>query len=168
MLKFIVVFSMLLLYSISDIKGQSLYIQNGNRKIKIIEGSFLDVKTWDDSIEFPEIKKHSAFEINKMTFDSIEIRRSTGLKDTFRYKFNIWTGQDIKNKKQFYKVPSGYEYKRYALKDLSRLKYTFQHDQSGSGCIACIFVPGLNIYYFWSKSRRTKVFNIKEWKFIWK
>jgi hypothetical protein len=151
----------LFLMAFSIAEAQTLYIQKGKRKIKILTGSEIVIRTSGDTAKLIDDKKPAAFVIKNITNDSIEISKPTAWKDTFSYKF-------ISNKKRFYKKPVQYEYRKYSLIDVSQIKYTYQRDQSGVGCAGCILVPGLNIYYFWIKANRTKVFDMAEWKFIWK
>jgi len=151
----------LFLMAFSIAEAQTLYIQKGKKKIKILPGSEIEIRTPGDTAQLIDDKKPAAFAIENITNDSIEISNPTAWKDTFSYKF-------ISKKKRFYKKPVQYEYRKYSLIDVSQIKYTYQRSQSDGGCIFCILVPGLNVYYFWSKAFRTKVFDMAEWKFIWK
>ena len=153
--------SYLFLMALSTAEGQTLYIQKGKKKIKILSGSEIEIKTPGDTATLIDDKKPSAFAIKNITNDSIEISKPTAWKDTFSLRF-------INKKKRFYKMPVGYEYRKFALNNVSQIKYTYQRSQSDGGCIFCILIPGLNIYYFWVKAHRTKVFDMAEWKFIWK
>jgi len=153
--------SYLFLMALSTAEGQTLYIQKGKKKIEILPMSEIEIRTSGDTAKLIDDKKPSAFTIKNITTDSIEISKPTAWKDTFYYRF-------INKKKRFYKEPVQYEFRKFSLNDVSQIKYTYQRSQSDGGCIFCILVPGLNIYYFWSKAWRTKVFDMAEWKFIWK
>jgi hypothetical protein len=150
------------------VNGQTLYIQNGKKRIKILRLSTIEIKTWNDSLLQADDSKSIPFTVNSIAGDSIYVVRTTEWKDTFRYKFNFLTGKDIKEKKKYQKIPSKYEYRQFSLKDISQITYTYQRDQSGEGCLGCMLIPGLNLYYLWSKARRTRVFDMSKWVFVWK
>jgi len=155
--------SYLFLMALSTAEGQALYIQKGKKKIKILPGSEIGIRTPGDTATLIDDKKPAAFTIKNITTDSIEISKPTAWKDTFYYRV-------INKKTRFYKdkKPARYESRKFSFNNVSQIKYTYQRSQSDGGCIFCILVPGLNIYYFWSKAWRTKVFDMAEWKFIWK
>ena len=156
------------LTSLQQASGQTLYIQNGKKKIEILLHARLEVLTYNDTTAFSPKKDDNPFLISRITHDSIELSRVITWKDTFSYKFNVFTGKDNKDKIRHEKIAAQVEYKTYALNDISGMRYTYQRDQSGDGCPICILIPGLNIYYFWSKGNRTKNFETAKWTFVWK
>lgn len=149
-------------------KAQTLYIQKGQKKLKILPGQHFQARLLGDTTAFSVRSGQEPYRIEKITHDSIIVSRPVEWKDTFKYEFNTWTGKFEENKKIYYKKVTRSVSEQYAIKDISTFTYTYQHDQSGDGCIACILIPGLNIYYFWSKAYHTRVFSTAEWKFAWK
>lgn len=149
--------------------AQQLYIEHpGKKKIRILAGSRMEVVSSGGGSAAGIGISDPPFEVSRFTADSLVLIRTTQWKDTFEYKFNSWTGKIKENKKRYYKVPAGWESRTFALNDIRVITYRYRHDQSGEGCIACYLIPGLNIYYIWSKSWRTKTFDMTQWRFAWK
>lgn len=146
--------------------AQRLAISNGRRTIKILPGASMELRTYNDSIGFYSKHTGISFRVYNISTDSIVLRRPTTWKDTFSYKFNAFNGKDDTAKKKYYKEASAYEYQAYAISGINKIRYRYQRDQSGEGGLGAIFVPGLNIYYIWSKCWRTRVFNMQKWKFV--
>lgn len=147
--------------------GQTLCIQQGKKKIKILPGARLDVLTKNERRDFTADSSAAEFLVKNISADSITLYRPVEWKDTFSYKFNAWTGKDIPEKKRYYKVAIRFEQKQFSLAEITQIKYTYQSDQSGDGCIGCLLIPGLNIYYLLSKRHKTRVFDMTRWKFVW-
>lgn len=161
---------MLCMFCLFHLQGecQSLFIRHGHKKISLLKYSKIDIQTGHDTTGWETNAKKPRFTIDSLEKDSIKISRPVAWKDTFSYRFNAWNGKDKTDKKKYYKAPVEYESHRFGLSEITRIRYTYQRDQSRDGCVACYFIPGVNLYYIWVKAYRTREFDMRVWKFVWK
>lgn len=167
----------LLLPAATGASGQKAYLSDGKKKVALSEQSWIGLTAPNDTIEYWGDKEYSYY-IASTGRDSLTVRRPGTFLDTLvlendiydkKLSFDYRTGKCFKENKVRYcnirKVLS-YETKSFAYRDLTFVTYSVYAGKM-SGCIFCILIPGVNIWWLIDMSnRKEKRLDMKKWKIL--
>jgi len=151
------------------------YLVNGNKHILIADG-YVGFTTATDTIKFGGGHILS-FEIERLTKDSILLRRPrmytelaipySGEQAEYMPEGETRRGRFFRDEGQKYQhvvSVQGYEYRRYALKDITTFQYPSRADERGIGCMGCVIamvIPGVNAWVYYRLRARYHPSNYK-------
>ena len=167
--------SILLLLTFAHAAGQKAYLTNGKMKVPLTEASWIGLTTTRDTIKYWGNKTESYY-IVQTGKDSLVVRKPDVFADTVVLQDDLYAGKlqfDYRldkyykeNKVRYCKIRKvlSYQTKTFAYKDLTTLTYPVYTGRL-DGCIGCILVPGLNIWWLIDiKNRQEKTLKMTQWK----
>jgi len=152
--------------------GDKTFIWLSKRKVQLIENTDIGLTTTSDTIKYG-FRSYEAYKIHK---DSIVVRKPSTFKDTivagaylYPRPFDLQIGKTIReNGVRYYEIKKilSYEQKSFAYKDITSMTYIVNKRRL-DGCIFCILVPGINIWWFINIMRKKeKTVDMKKWSIV--
>lgn len=158
----------------ADANAQKAYLSNGKKKVELREKSWIGLTTVNDTIRYWGDESYS-YHIAGTGRDSLTVRRPSTFLDTIvlendlyenKSSFEYLTEKCFKeNKVRYCKLRKilSYEVKSFAYQDLTSITYSVYTGRL-DGCIFCILIPGVNIWWLIDISKRKeKLLDMKKW-----
>jgi hypothetical protein len=163
---------LLLSFNLTNVLGQDVYLVKGKRRVQLKENTFIGLTTNSDTIKYGS----GSYETYQIHTDSIVLRKPSTFKDSMVKSADVYTlpadyliGKSIKeNNMRYYEVKKilSFENKSFSYKDITTMTYVIYNGRM-DGCIFCILVPGLNIWWLITiLNKKEKTLDMKKWSIV--
>lgn len=155
-----------------------IQISNTNGKIISIKNeNFIGLMTKDETVKYKE-DGNLSYRLYKISKDTLVLRKPaiyrdsiidfTGKSGSYLKANWIFTENLSKEGKVLYKVAmvERYNYKTFAIAEITSLQFPPKIDQKRVGCVFCIFIPIYNLFYI-AESKQyhlPKSYSMKKWQ----